>query len=65
MIRIKDHKTRYMFDPFAHLGPKRRKMIDESWAGVFRKHILTELPVTQLANTFPHGKDIPPRSCMP
>ena len=30
MIRIKDHKTRYMFDPFAHLGPKRRKMIDES-----------------------------------
>jgi hypothetical protein len=52
MIRIKDHKTRYMFDPFAHLGPKRRKMIDESWAGVFRKHILTELPVKQLAKHF-------------
>lgn len=53
MIKIKDHKTRYMFDPFAHLGPKRRKMIDGSWAGVFRKHVLTELPVNLLAKHFP------------
>ena len=59
MIRIKDHKTRYMFDPFAHLGPKRRKMIDESWAGVFRKHILTELPVKQLAKHFPSREGHP------
>jgi len=59
MIRIKDHKTRYMFDPFAHLGPKRRKMIDESWAGIFRKHILTELPVNQLAKHFPSREGHP------
>ena len=59
MIRIKDHKTRYMFDPFAHLGPKRRKMIDESWAGVFRKYILTELPVKLLAKHFPSRKGHP------
>lgn len=59
MIRIKDHKTRYMFDPFAHLGPKRRKMIDESWAGVFRKHILTELPVKELAKHFPSREKQP------
>ncbi len=24
MIRIKDHKTRYMFNPFGYLGQKRR-----------------------------------------
>ena len=59
MIRIKDHKTRYMFDPFAYLGPKRRKMIDQSWAGVFRKHILTELPVNQLAKHFPSREGHP------
>lgn len=59
MINIKDHKTRYMFDPFAHLGPKRRKMIDGSWAGVFRKHILTELPVNLLAKHFPSREGHP------
>jgi len=59
MIRIKDHKTRYMFDPFAYLGPKRRKMIDQSWAGIFRKHILTELPVNQLAKHFPSKEGHP------
>lgn len=59
MIRIKDHKTLYMFDPFAHLGPKRRKMIDESWAGVFRKCVLTELPVNLLAKHFPSREGHP------
>lgn len=59
MIRIKDHKTPYMFDPFAYLGPKRRKMIDQSWAGIFRKHILTELPVAQLAKHFPSREGHP------
>ncbi|GBE12909.1 MAG TPA: transposase [Desulfobacteraceae bacterium] len=59
MIKIKDHKTSYMFDPFGHLGPKRRKMIDESWAGVFRKHILTALPVNLLAKHFPSRQGHP------
>jgi hypothetical protein len=27
MIRIKDHKTRYMFDPFGYLGQKRKKLL--------------------------------------
>ena len=52
MIRIKDHKTAYMFDPFEHLGPKRRKMLQGSWAGVFREHVLPELPVHLLAKHF-------------
>ena len=30
MIRIKDHKTRYMFDPFGNLGKKRKKLLEDS-----------------------------------
>ena len=36
MFNVKDHKTLYMFDPFDYIGPKRRKMPDESWAGIFQ-----------------------------
>jgi len=52
MVRIKDHKTRYMFDPFRHLGPKRKKLLDTSWAGTFRDHVRPILPVHLLANHF-------------
>jgi hypothetical protein len=52
MIRIKDHKTPYMFDPFEYLGPKRRKMLDDSWAGVFRDHVRHVLPVHLLAKHY-------------
>jgi len=52
MLNIKDHKTINMFDPFDYLGPKRRKMLDESWAGIFRDHIRQILPVDFLALHF-------------
>jgi hypothetical protein len=52
MFYTKDHKTGYLFDPWKHLGPKRRKLLDESWAGIFRKDILDELPVNQMASLF-------------
>lgn len=52
MLNIKDHKTRYMFDPFEYLGPKRRKMLDDSWAGVFRDHVRHVLPVDLLAKHY-------------
>ena len=32
MIHIKDHKTQHIFDPYAFLGPKRKKLMDTSWA---------------------------------
>jgi hypothetical protein len=48
MIHIKDHKTPDMFDPFPFLGPKRKQRIEESWAKVFREHILTSLPVEKI-----------------
>jgi hypothetical protein len=44
MIGIKDHKTRYMFDPFDYLGQKRKKLLDEFWPGTFREHVRPILP---------------------
>jgi hypothetical protein len=52
MLNIKDHKTLYMFDPFEYLGPKRRKMLSDSWAGVFRDHVRHVLPVNLLAKHY-------------
>jgi hypothetical protein len=52
MFYTKDHKTGYLFDPWKYLGPKRRKLLEESWAGIFRKDILNELPVDQMASLF-------------
>lgn len=52
MIQIKDHKTGYIFDPWDYLGPKRRKLMEESWAGLFRQEILNELPVPEIASAF-------------
>jgi hypothetical protein len=52
MIRIKDHKTGYLFNPWDYLGPKRRKLMEESWAGLFRQEILDELPVNEIASAF-------------
>src|SRR3990172_2793162 len=48
MIHIKDHKTPDMFDPFPFLGPKRKQRIEESWAKIFREHVLTTLPVEKI-----------------
>ena len=52
MIRIKDHKQQQLFDPWAHLSPKRRKMLDDHWPGLFRQHLLEQLPVKQIAAYF-------------
>ncbi len=52
MFHVKDHKTLHMFDPFPHFGPKRRKLLEQSWAQVFRDEILHELPVDKLINHY-------------
>ena len=48
MIRIKDHKQLEMFDPWDFLSPKRRRLLDESWPGLFREQLLCELPIRKL-----------------
>ena len=52
MIRIKNQKQMELFDPWAYLGPKRRKLLDQSWAGLFQKQILCELPVREFVPFF-------------
>jgi hypothetical protein len=52
MFHARDCKTGSLFDKWGHMGPKRRKLLDDSWAGLFRREILPELPVEKLASAF-------------
>ncbi|MBT4507909.1 transposase, partial [Desulfobacula sp.] len=45
MIRVNDHNQLPLFDPWEFLSPRRRKMLDQSWAGLFQKEILRSLPI--------------------
>ena len=53
MLRVNDRKQQHLFDPWQFMSPKRRKMLDESWPGFFREHVLDLLPVEKLAMVFP------------
>jgi hypothetical protein len=55
MIHIKDHNQKDLFDPWAFLRPKRRELLDQSWAGLFQKELLRELPVGKVIPLFTHG----------
>ncbi|UCG65119.1 MAG: hypothetical protein JSW12_21385 [Deltaproteobacteria bacterium] len=55
MVYTKDRKPVSLFDPWEHLGPKRRKLMEESWAGLFRKEIPCELSVDRIASFFTAG----------
>ena len=52
MLTLRDHQTGDLFDPWAFLGEKRRKLLEQSWAGVFRKHLLKHLNIQELASHF-------------
>lgn len=52
MFHIKDRKTGQLFDQWRYLGPKRRKLLGESWAGLFREKLLPELPVERMMPFF-------------
>ena len=52
MLRIKDPKQQHLFDPWAYLSPKRRRMLEDGWPGLFRQHLLGELPVDLLKPHF-------------
>jgi len=58
MFHVKNHKQLNIVDPWAHLGPKRRKLLDSSWSGLFQHHILPELPVESLRRHYHdcHGR---------
>ncbi len=48
MFHVKNHKQLNICDPWIHLGLKRRKVLENSWAGLFQEKILPELPVESL-----------------
>ena len=52
MIHIKNHKQQALFDPWSFLSPKRRELLEQSWAGLFQKELLCELPVGEVASFF-------------
>lgn len=52
MIRIKDHQTERLFDPWKHFGPKRRHLLEKSWAGAFRKFLFKEIPAHKIFKCF-------------
>jgi hypothetical protein len=59
MVHIKDRFTRQLFDPWRHLGRKRRKLLNESWAGLFREKLLPELPVERMMPFFSSSQGRP------
>ncbi len=59
MIYTKDHKTINIFDPFDYLGPKRKSLIENSWAKLFREEILPELPVHKLQPFYHNSRGAP------
>ena len=65
MIHTHDHQTPYLFDPWDYLGPKRKKLLTESWAGIFQEHILRALPVNKIAPIFLKDTAVRAKSCTP
>ena len=56
MFQAKDNKQGYIFDPFEYLDPKRLSELKYSWAEIFRKKILPELPVESFYKNY-HDKN--------
>jgi len=53
-ITLRDRRTPDLFDRWSEMGQKRRLLLDRSWAGVFRDHLLDDLPIQEL---LPHFDD--------
>jgi len=52
MIRQSSVNQKTLFDPYGHIEGKRKKLLEESWPGIFRREILPELPVKEYAGYF-------------
>ena len=59
MLTLRDHQSRELLDPWEHLGPKRRRLLELSWAGVFREYLLEHFPVKEPAAGFRDGHGRP------
>ena len=52
MIKVKDPNQFNIFDPWDFLSPKRRKILDAEWPGLFREHILPSIPIKKVIKYF-------------
>jgi len=52
MIKANHPNQLNIFDPWDFLTPKRRKMLDNGWTGLFRKQILSSIPIDKIAAHF-------------
>ncbi len=52
MITLRDRRTGDLFDRWSELGEKRRRLLNRSWAEVFRSHLLDDLPIDELLPHF-------------
>jgi hypothetical protein len=52
MLNIKNPNQLNIFDPWDFLTPKRRRMLDTGWPGLFREHILPTIPVDKVSRYF-------------
>ncbi len=59
MKTLRDHQSADLFDPWEYLGPQRRKLLEKSWAGLFRDFLLCHLPVKEFASAFSDGMGRP------
>ncbi|MDD3993028.1 MAG: hypothetical protein PHV70_12860 [Desulfobacteraceae bacterium] len=51
MLKIKSRKQQHLFDPWQFLSPKRREILDQSWPGFFRDHVLRSALRSTFAQT--------------
>ena len=52
MLNTGDHHNCKLFDPWDDLCEKRLRLLRKSWPEVFRKHVLTNIPIGKIADRF-------------
>jgi hypothetical protein len=52
MFTLRDRRTGDLFDRWPDMGERRRLLLERSWAGVFRNHLLDDLPIEELLPHF-------------
>jgi len=52
MYNVKNPNQLDIFDPWDHLTPKQRQLLEAGWPSLFREHILPSIPVGKVAKYF-------------
>lgn len=52
MFRKDTHSEEFFWDPWSHLGPKRRRNLEQDWPGVMRRYVLEHLPLKAFETFF-------------